>query len=418
MGRWDITRQALISCAVAALLSGCGASQPPVAAPGAAAQMSRAGSNPHSSSSSAYQVLYRFDRYPNGAYPLGSLINVKGTLYGTTSHGGKGCHVRSFGCGTVFSLTSNGAHQLVYDFNPWAQGAYPESNLIDVKGTFYGTTYQGGRAVGTVYSVSSSGSQTVVYSFQGQSDGGYPIAPVVDFKGTLYGTTSGGGAKNGRYYHGTIYSVTPSGVHTVLHKFKGFGDGAYPNSGLVVVNGTLYGTTPYGGDFSVCTQDGCGVVYSLTPSGDEKIVYRFAGGSDGQVPESGLIDVSGTLYGTTAGGGSGSAGTIYSITTSGQKTTLYSFKGGTADGANPRASLTYTNGTLYGTTEGGGTYGDGTVFSLTMGGTETVLHSFAGNADGVSPLAGLVDVNGTLYGTTAYAGLNRHCCGTVFAITP
>ncbi len=355
--------------------------------------------------------------YPNGAYPSAGLVDVKGTLYGTTSRGGKGCHKHSFGCGTVYSIAVNGAHQLVYSFYPWAQGAYPESNLIDVKGTFYGTTDEGGRGVGTVYSVSPGGSQTVVYSFQGRSDGGYPVASLLDVKGTLYGTTNSGGVKNGRYYHGTIYSVTPSGVHTVLHKFKGFGDGAYPVSGLVAVNGTMYGTTPYGGDFSVCTEDGCGVVYSITPSGDEKIVYRFAGGSDGQVPESGLIDVNGTLYGTTAGGGSSSAGTVYSITTSGEKTVIYNFKGGT-DGGNPRASLIYSNGTLYGTTQGGGTSGAGTVFSVTLGGTETVLHSFAGGTDGASPMASLVDVNGTLYGTTEYEGLNRHCCGTVFALTP
>jgi uncharacterized repeat protein (TIGR03803 family) len=417
MGHRDISRRALIGCMAAGLLAGCAGAPPPVVEPRTATQSARA-DGVHRRTSSAYQVLYRFDRYPNGSYPFASLIDVKGKLYGTTSHGGKGCHKHSYGCGTVFAIAANGAHELVFDFDPWAQGAYPQSNLIDAKGTFYGTTYEGGaHGYGTVYSVSPSGSETVVYSLQGQSDGGYPVAPVVDVKGTLYGTTSGGGAKNGRYYHGTVYSVTRSGVHVVLHKFKGFGDGAYPDSGLVAVQGTLYGTTPDGGDFSVCTEDGCGVVYSITPSGDERIVYRFAGGSDGQVPESGLIDVNGTLYGTTAGGGTGSAGTVYSITTSGQKTVLYNFTGH-ADGGNPRASLLYADGTLYGTTYGGGTSGDGTVFSVTLGGTETVLHSFAGGTDGKNPIAGLVDVNGTLYGTTGYAGLNNNCCGTVFALTP
>ena len=45
--------------------------------------------------------------------------------------------------------------------------------------------------------------------------------------------------------------------------------------------------------------------------------YSFSGGSDGKNPESGLIDINGTLYGATAyGGGSGpkTGGTVYSIT--------------------------------------------------------------------------------------------------------
>jgi len=46
----------------------------------------------------------------------------------------------------------------------------------------------------------------------------------------------------------------------------------------------------------------------------ENIVYSFAGGSDGATPTAGLINVSGTLYGTTGdGGGSNNYGTVFSI---------------------------------------------------------------------------------------------------------
>ena len=74
------------------------------------------------------------------------------------------------------------------------------------------------------------------------------------------------------------------------------------------------------------------------------------------------------------------------------------------------------NGTLYGTTNFGGAYGPGTVFSISASGKEKVLHSFAGGSDGAGPYGGLIDVNGTLYGTTEFGG-GTHRHGTVFALT-
>ena len=48
----------------------------------------------------------------------------------------------------------------------------------------------------------------------------------------------------------------------------------------------------------------------------------------------------------------------------GTEKVLHSF-GNAADGANPAAALIDLNGTLYGTTEDGGLNGVGTVFALT-----------------------------------------------------
>ena len=98
---------------------------------------------------------------------------------------------------------------------------------------------------------------------------------------------------------------------------------------------------------------------------------------------------------------------------------LYRFTGG-ADGGNPNASLLEVNGTLYGTTAFGGSNGLRTVFSSSTSGGEQVLHSFGGS-DGATPQAGLIDVNGILRGTTLYGGFGSGCggkgCGTVFALT-
>jgi uncharacterized repeat protein (TIGR03803 family) len=208
-------------------------------------------------------------------------------------------------------------------------------------------------------------------------------------------------------------------AYSVLYSFKGgSGDGETPYAGLVNVNGTLYGTTGYGGGSGCYSGQGCGTVFSVTRSGTEHVLYSFGGYPyDAASPYAGLTNVNGTLYGTTRdGGGSGCyCGTVFSVTRSGKEHVLYSFKRGN-DGKNPVAGLIDVNGTLYSTTTSGGAYGYGTVFSITMSGKETVLHSFGASGDGADPFAGLINVDGTLYGTTYGGGANGY--GTVYAISP
>ncbi|HVN69223.1 MAG TPA: choice-of-anchor tandem repeat GloVer-containing protein [Candidatus Binatia bacterium] len=368
---------------------------------------------------------------------MAGLVELNGTLYGTTEAGGKNCagsHAGKYGCGTVFSITTSGAEHSLYAFYPRVQGAFPEAGLTAVKGTLYGTTYKGGTGAGTVFSITASGTENVIYNFFGPASGGFsPEAPLVNVKGTLYGTTWGGGVK-GRQDHGiapatrswggTVYSITTSGTHTVLHSFKNDPDGANPKGGLINVSGTLYGTTMLGGPKSPNCADGCGVVYSITPSGVEKVLYPFTAAPDGAYPMGELVNVNGTLYGTTSVGGAHKLGTVFSVTMSGTERVLYSFAGG-SDGANPHAGLVDVNGTLYGTTAYGGNTacaggsGCGTIFSISTAGAESVVHGFAGGTDGMEPEAPLLDVNGTLYGTTEYGGRSEgDCCGTIFALTP
>jgi uncharacterized repeat protein (TIGR03803 family) len=313
------------------------------------------------------------------------------------------------------------AYKVLYSFagGP-GDGANPYASLINVKGTLYGTTELGGanNSYGTVFSITTSGSETVLYSFKGgYGDGEIPQAGLNNVAGTLYGTTEGGGSLCNRGGCGTVFSITRSGTETVLHNFGpyGYGDGANPYAGLLNVKGTLYGTTWDGGA-------GGGTVFSITPSGTETVLHSFKGGSgDGAGPWANLINVKGTLYGTTEQGGANSLGTLFSITPSGSETVLHSFKGGSGDGKYPYASLINVKGTLYGTTVKGGAYcrpssGCGTVFSITPSGTETVLQSFGGTGDGENPFAELINVKGTLYGTTALGGTNGD--GTVFWLSP
>jgi uncharacterized repeat protein (TIGR03803 family) len=115
---------------------------------------------------------------------------------------------------------------------------------------------------------------------------------------------------------------------------------------------------------SCYTGGGCGTVFSITPSGKEKVLYRFSG-PDGAYPDVTLLNVNGILYGTTFFGGAYNEGTVFSITRSGHETVLYGFKDN-PDGSYPQSGLSYVNGTFYGTTQKGGTYYDGTVYSITL----------------------------------------------------
>jgi hypothetical protein len=59
---------------------------------------------------------------------------------------------------------------------------------------------------------------------------------------------------------------------------------------------------------------GCGTIFSVTRSGKERLLHRFAGGSDGENPVSNLISLNGVLYGTTYGAGDSSDwGTGFSL---------------------------------------------------------------------------------------------------------
>lgn len=418
--------------AASALLAGCGGSQPPVGAPATSAQAWRTHRVVrHSGLTSSYQVLHRFARNERhqhgGANPAGGLIDVAGTLYGTTSSGGVYNCGGFGGCGTVFSVSPLGAKKVLHDFDGASDdGILPTGDLTNLNGTLYGTTVFGGAGVGgcgSVYSVTTKGIEKVLHSFCASTSAGNPIGGVINVEGTLYGT-------DGPSAFGDVYSITTSGAYKVLHAFRGgYGDGAGPDARLLNVKGTLYGTTLHGGSgrYGSCAENGgCGVVYSISTSGKEKVLYSFQNGSDGWLPESGLIYMNGTLYGTTYyGGGSGcysynGCGTVYSVSTNGTEKVLYRFTGG-SDGGNPNASLLEIGGTLYGTTTAGGAVGHGAVFSVSLSGSERALHSFGGPPDGADPNADLIDVNETLYGTTnagGARGCGRKGCGTIFALTP
>ena len=262
-----------------------------------------------------------------------------------------------------------------------------------------------------------------------RKDGATPLSVLIfDAAGNLYGTTHAGG--NG---YGVVFKLAPNvdgtWTESLLHRFKGGADGAFPRAGLIFdAAGNLYGTTYTGGN-------GYGVVFKLAPNVDgtwtESVLHSFCSVTnftDGAAPQTSLIfDVGGNLYGTTSGGGGQGSGVVFRLKPNGDGTwtesVLYTLCSVTncADGAGPPASLIFdVGGNLYGTTNGGGTRGKGVVFKLTpnSGGswTESIVHYFTG-PDGAYPKAGLIfDEAGNLYGTTPAGGGKGS--GVVFKLKP
>jgi uncharacterized repeat protein (TIGR03803 family) len=155
-------------------------------------------------------------------------------------------------------------------------------------------------------------------------------------------------------------------TEVVLYGFKGLSHGAHPSGVVRDSAGTLYGTTARGG-----TPDG-GAVYKLDATGHETLLYSFSFGN-GEYPQPGVIgDSAGNLYGTTSFGGTttcnggSTCGVVYKLDVTGHETVLHSFGGVfSTDGAVPNGNLIRDSaGNLYGTTQQGST---STTYTCTFG---------------------------------------------------
>lgn len=356
-------------------------------------------------------VLHSFEYEADYPAPQGNLTLGPGDiLYGVTRSGG------SSGLGTIYSMNKDGSDfTTIHEFSV-LEGIYPNGSLILDSGTLYGTANQGGDEfydpyAGTVFKVGTDGGGfDVLHTFSGGVGGVYPEGGLALGSGsTLYGTTANGGTSNS----GILYSITESGSFTKLLDFSGTSGlypGSYPRGTLAIgSDGTLYGTTFYGG-----TND-LGAVYSRKADGTFTALYEFSG-TDGSFPNGTLtLGPDGTLYGGTYQGGTKS-GTIFSIDAEGNFTTLHNFLGdieaGGSDGGTPSQGLLLYDGRLYGMTIYGGTTNLGTIWSMNTDGSDyKIQHTFTGYPDdGANPQFGFI--LGSLYGTTRLGG--EYDSGTLF----
>jgi len=173
-------------------------------------------------------------------------------------------------------------------------------------------------------------------------------------------------------------------------------DGGAP-AGNIVINtatGALIGTTTLGGNPTGCPQggydDGCGVVFQLTPPATqgnpwtESLLYVFNGPpNDGMLPSYNVAMPSSTspIYGTAFAGGSTTdvcfpasyegCGVVFVLlppkapSTTWTKSTMATFNGDNGGGPNGLI-LSPSGGVLYGTTYVGGLAGGyGSIFQVT-----------------------------------------------------
>ena len=342
--------------------------------------------------------------------------------------------VTVFALTLLLSAASAQTFKVFYTFS-FSDGSSPNGDLIrDTAGNFYGTTQFGGSSNrGLIFKLDPTGKQTILYTFTGASDGGIPIGRLLpDSAGNFYGITALGGDPTCSC--GTVFKLTKNGALKVLHSFKGGKDGSQnqgqPELGLVMVNGDLYGSASFGGVSGCDGNLGCGVLFKVTQSGKETVLHRFTGQADGAFPQDLTRDKTGNIYGATGGSYmQGNGGTLFKLDTTGKLTTLYTFPGG-ADGISPRWHLLRSaSGVFHGVTQFGGnttncaisSAGCGVVFTVNASAKERVLHAFGKQVNGgEEPSGGLLDAAGNFYGVTVYGGtVNSTCtfgCGVVYRV--
>ncbi len=380
--------------------------------------------------SQTFTVLHRFSGGTDGENPQAGLVrDSAGNLYGTTIGGGDIACGDGYGCGTVFKIDGNGSEAILHRFTGPPDGETPMAGLImDGDGNLYGTTFIGGESnFGTVFKVDASGHETILYSFGRYPDGEWPSGGLVmDADGVIYGTTQEGGTGESCFGGcGTVFKLDKAGKETVLLSFEP--PAMYPLASPVLDGiGNLYGTTGGNGYSDL------GTVFKLDGPNRAITLYTFNDWAYGAAPNGGVIrDAEGNIYGMTFRGGDLNnciysqgygCGVLYTVSPTGLETVLHAFAG-PPDGALPFAGLLQeATGNLYGTTSRGGTAGYGTVFKMDKHGKMRILHNFAG-PDGSTPDSTLVrDEAGNLYGTTLEGGVGTRAanleCGVVFKITP
>lgn len=308
-------------------------------------------------------------------------------------------------------------------------GYNPQAGLTISGDTLYGTAYSGGSSGnGTIFAINSDATGfTNLHSFMAtytdssgvltNSDGANPVAGLILSGNKLYGTAQYGGISG----NGTVFAVNTDGTaFTNLYSFTPItqasrytstnGDGANPQTGLILSGSTLYGTTSSGGAYDD------GTLFKINTNGTGFTnLYSFNYNTDGGNNPNGLILVSNMLFGTLQNGGSIGYGTMFRINTDGNGfTNLHNFI--YTAGARPQGTLVLSGDTLYGVTKEGGPvgFGIGTVFKINIDGSGFTNFYYFKSDDADEPVTGLVLSGNTLYGTGSQGGRNN--VGAIFSI--
>jgi uncharacterized repeat protein (TIGR03803 family) len=250
-------------------------------------------------------TIHKFD-WTDGAGPGGIVEADDGNLYGTTAGGGISRYCPD--CGTIFKITRDGKLTTLHDFCTQVDcpdGGTPGDLIQGSDGSLYDTTSVGGKyGPGSIFRITRSGSFATLFSFI-KSKGRSPYGGLTQSSdGSFYGTACDGG----EYSHGTVFKITPENKFVRLHSFVSNADGFCPIGKLLQASdGNFYGTTSKDGP------NGGGTIFSITPDGVLTNLYSFDPhvGDDPVGPL--FQATSGTIYGTTVWGGAYGFGTLFTL---------------------------------------------------------------------------------------------------------
>ena len=134
-----------------------------------------------------FTPLVSFDGTDGSQPLLGSLVQgIDGNLYGITDTGG------SYGCGTVFKITTGGVLTTLFNFQGDDDGCNPDGGLaLAANGDIYGsTTNAGSDGGGTLFKVTPPGALTTVLGFSYALGGNTNSALLQGTDGNFYGPPS------------------------------------------------------------------------------------------------------------------------------------------------------------------------------------------------------------------------------------
>lgn len=297
------------------------------------------------------------------------------------------------------------------------------SGLVGCGGGSSGTVASSGNSPGSSTVGTGSGhTLTVLHTFgstpsdnvsiavmgSGLGDRGSSLLQASD--GNFYGVDPGGA----NYGNGVVFKISPTGVESIVNSFGATANDCNdPVSLMQASDGNFYGTCTYGGPYRQ------GVVFKLTLTGVESVLYGFGGTvNDAFAPNSLIQGGDGNFYGVSSAGGAQQSGTFFKITAAGSETVLYSFgSSGKSDAVAPSSLMQASDGNFYGLAFSGGANNQGAVFKITPLGVESVLYSFGTNSnDGTLPIGRLIQASdGYLYGATTTGGANG--TGAVFKLS-
>ncbi|MDY8134327.1 choice-of-anchor tandem repeat GloVer-containing protein [Aquimarina sp. 2201CG5-10] len=327
----------------------------------------------------------------------------------------------------IIGINANGVYKIVnestvstlvdFTVNATTTGSDGKGELLQVSGKLWGVTNTGGaNDNGTIFNINTDGTGfNKVHDFNATTEGGNPSGFLTFSNGKILGVlTSGGPGSGSGSPAGSIFSIDTDGSNfTVIRGFS-FASGtvsplAVPNGGLTEANGKLWGVAQFGGNFF------SGGIYSINADGSGYSEdYLFPNDGSSSQPITKLTLANNKLWGTTTSRG-GSVFTIdpSTINPSGvgfSQIHRFAFSGDESFGR-----LTISGNQLFGVWRQGGANNTGVLFRINDNGTGyTTLYDWPFTGAPRNPLSALSIDGGTIFGSTTTGGINN--LGTVYKV--